>query len=209
MAASRFALYVLAVTLCVAVAAAAPQCKNPSPPPARGFQLDNFFGSWYEIARIQTAGGNMIQQFCVCTELIYTPANKTGGNASDASVNNSCRFKSAAGHWLNATSYLTMGGQSGGHWTESYVKGGGGVQASYNAIISGTDARGVDYYVEYDCSSGPFGDHEYCLHFLSRRPDGFDPDLLHQLVDNVTVGMGLNPEHRPLNMTMQNNGCWD
>jgi len=192
------------LVLALAAAASAQHCTGvTAPPPAPTFQLAAFFGSWYEIARIQTEGGNLVQQFCACTELIYTPtnANRTGGNASDTTVNNSCRFKSSKGFWLNATSYLTDGGSAGGHWQESYFKGGS--PASYNAIIAGTDARGVDYYVEFDCSGK-----EYCLHFLSRRPTGFDPALLAALVHNTTVTMDLNPQHRVLNMTMQEDGCW-
>ena len=84
----------------------------------------------------------------------------------------------------------------------------GGPQASYNAIIAGTDARGVDYYVEYDCSIGVLGASNYCLHFLSREPTGFDATLLAALVYNATQTMGLNPQNRVLNMTTQDDGCW-
>ncbi len=99
---------------------------------------------------------------------------------------------------------LTQGGAEGGHWIEQYFPG--GPAASYNIIIAGTDARGVDYAVEYDCSTGVFGDN-YCLHFLSREPSGFDPVLLDTLVQKTTVSMGLNPQNRPLNHTLQE-GCW-
>ena len=100
------------------------------------------FGSWYEIARIQTAGGNALQQFCACTQLIYSPT-PNAKNVSDTTVVNSCRFENSGGFFLNATSYLTEGGADGGHWVEQYFSG--GPEASYNAIIAGTDARGVPY----------------------------------------------------------------
>ena len=209
--------------------ASAQKCATPAPPPAASFDLSKcacgwpllsnpraapsspltpspraVFGAWFEIARIQTEGGNLIQQFCACTQLIYTPTpNAT--NASDGSVNNSCRFESPTGAWLNATSYLSGGGAKGGHWIEQYFPG--GPQASYNVIIAGTDARGVDYFVEYDCSVGILGQSNYCIHILSRQPTGFDQALLAALVQEAAVTMALNPEHRVLNITMQA-GCW-
>lgn len=39
--------------LCVAVAAAI-TCSKP--PPAQSFEVESFYGTWYEIGRIQTAG---------------------------------------------------------------------------------------------------------------------------------------------------------
>ena len=74
-------------------------------------------------------------------------------------------------------------------------------------IIAGVDSRGVDYFVEYDCSVGVLGQANYCIHILSRRPTGFDAALLAALVQEAAVTMALNPEHRVLNMTMQE-GCW-
>ena len=188
--------------------ALAQKCQTPAPPPAASYSLAKFWGSWFEIARIQTEGGNLIQQFCACTNIIYTPHNASAGaagNVSDTDVNNSCRFETAKGAWLNATSYLTQGGAAGGHWSEAYFPG--GPEASYNVIVAGTDARGVDYFVEYDCSIGVLGQPNYCLHFLSREPLGFDAALLAQLVQQTTGAMGLNPEKRVLNMTMQDEGA--
>lgn len=57
------------------------------------------------VAVAAAAGGNAIQQFCACTELIYTPSNDN--ITGDASIVNSCRFESPSGFYLNATSYLT------------------------------------------------------------------------------------------------------
>ena len=196
-----------ASALLLASSALAQKCATPAPPPSVNYSLSNFWGSWFEIARVQTEGGNLIQQFCACTNIIYTPHNASAGaagNASDTDVNNSCRFENAKGAWLNATSYLTQGGSAGGHWSEAYFPG--GPQASYNVIIAGSDARGVDYFVEYDCSIGVLGQSNYCLHFLSREPLGFDPALLKALVHQATVTMALNPENRVLNMTMQDQG---
>ena len=199
--------------LCVNVLMVTAQvCKTPSPPPADTFNLSSFWGNWYEIARIQTAGGNAIQQFCACTNLIYTPAaNTNSSDLSNTDVTNSCRFETASGFWLNASSYLIDGGAEGGHWVETYCPPGlsGCPLASYNVIIEGNDTRGVPYFVEYDCSTSIIGESNYCLHFLSREPLGFDTNLLQALIYNTTVLMKLNPENRVVNITMQDEGCWN
>ena len=62
-------------------------------------------------------GGSLIQQFCACTALVYTPDDSSGdGNAT---VVNSCRFLSPSGNYLNATSTLSNMGPAG-HWTEKF-----------------------------------------------------------------------------------------
>ena len=204
----RLFLFCLALNLMGVVDAQV--CKTPAPPPALSYSLSSFWGSWYEIARIQTAGGNAIQQFCACTNIIYSPAAK-GSNESDTDVNNSCRYETPSGFWLNASSYLIDGGTNGGHWVETYCPPGlsGCPLASYNVIIAGNDTRGVPYFVEYDCSTGILGESNYCLHFLSREPTGFDMNLLQTLIYNTTTLMQLNPENRVVNMTMQEQGCWN
>lgn len=82
-------------------AAAAQNCSAPPPSPAFNFSTMN--GAWYEIVRVQTAGGNALQQFCACTELIFSDdaGNKTRGNKD---VLNSCRFETPTGPFVNATS---------------------------------------------------------------------------------------------------------
>ena len=51
------------------------------------------------------------------------------------------------------------------------------------------------------------GAHNYCIHLLSRLPTNFPTDLLAEIIVETTVVLGLNPQLRPLNMTMQD-GCW-
>jgi len=204
-----------------------------APPPTKNFSLSAFPGPWFEIARIQTAGGAALQDWCACTELIYTPT--PGGSAGDLTTLNSCRFLEPTGFFLNATSYLENM-TTPGHWLERYCPT--CPAASYNIIMEGTDSRGVPYAVEYDCSDNAIFGNNYCLHYLSRQPEGFDPALLQQLVKTTTVdsawprprraprshaslharpppyprpllksAVGLNPEKRPLNVTRQA-GCW-
>lgn len=94
-----------------------------------------------------------------------------------------------------------------GHWLEAYCPLSDGCPpASYNIILDGTDANGTPYAVEYDCSNNALFGNNYCLHFLSRTPT-MDQGTLNKLLHQTTVVMGLNPENRPINMTMQS-GCW-
>jgi hypothetical protein len=128
-----------------------------APPPTKNFSLSSFPGPWYEIARIQTAGGAALQDWCACTELIYTPT--PGGNTGDLTTVNSCRFLGPTGFFLNATSYLENMTVPG-HWLEVYCPT--CPAASYNIIMEGTDSRGVPYAVEYDCSDNAIFGNNYC-----------------------------------------------
>lgn len=137
-----------AVLGCCAALALAQDCV--APPPAADFNFSSFSGSWYEIARIQTAGGAALQDWCACTELIYSPT--PSGAYGDLTTLNSCRFLTPTGFFLNATSYLAnMTKGDPGHWIERYCPT--CPPASYNIILDGVDARGVPYAVEYDCSN--------------------------------------------------------
>jgi hypothetical protein len=171
---------------------AAQNCN--APPPAKDFDFSKFSGAWYEIARIQTPGGAALQDWCACTELIYS--STPGGAYGDLTTLNSCRFLEPSGFFLNATSYLENMTQPG-HWLERYCPE--CPAASYNIILDGEDSRGVPYAVEYDCSNNALFGNNYCLHFLSRQPLGFDTQLLNSLVKQATQVMKLNPENRPLN----------
>ena len=84
----------------LALPAAAQNCT--APPPASSFDLTAFPGAWYEIARIQTPGGAALQDWCACTQLVYTAT--PGGAEGDLNTLNSCRFLSPEGFFLNATS---------------------------------------------------------------------------------------------------------
>lgn len=138
----------LLLLLAFAVFAAAQNCS--APPPAQDFALQDFSGAWYEIARIQTLGGALLQDWCACTQLVYTPT--PGGALGDLTTLNSCRFETPKGFFLNATSYLAnMSASAPGHWLERYCPT--CPAASYNIILDGTDDRGVPYAVEYDCSN--------------------------------------------------------
>ena len=200
-AASAAALLLLAQLARPAAAQATPNCTAPAP--SKDFVYPRMDGAWFEIMRVQTEGGNLLQQFCACTQLVFSDdaGNKTVGNKD---VLNSCRFETPAGAFINATSYLIDMGPTG-HWNEVYFPG--GPPASYNIILAGTDTRGVDWIVEYDCSNNAIFGNNYCIHLLSRAPTGFPQALLDEVIVETTIVMGLNPQLRPINMTMQE-GCW-
>lgn len=48
-----FLLFVLGACLLINIGI----CKCPNPPPAAKFDIHKYVGLWYEIAKIQTAGG--------------------------------------------------------------------------------------------------------------------------------------------------------
>lgn len=106
------------VSALLAAAAAVAQVCVPVPPVAP-FALPDYTGTWYEIGKIQTFGGAIFESSCVCTQLIVTPA-PPGGAPGDASVVNSCRDKTPAGEFINATAQLVNMGPPG-HWDETFL----------------------------------------------------------------------------------------
>jgi hypothetical protein len=106
----------------------------------------------------------LLQQFCACTALTYTPSASSPPPHSDgnATVLNSCRFETPSGFFINATSSLLDMGPPG-HWEESFFPGTPG--SSYNIILQGVDAEtGVEYAVEYDCiENALFGTNYWCV----------------------------------------------
>jgi len=74
-------------------------CK--APPPAANFTMAGYSGLWYEVGKIQTAGGAYFEKDCVCTTIdVKAVAGSTRG---DATAINSCRKLSPTGQFLNAT----------------------------------------------------------------------------------------------------------
>lgn len=72
-------------------------CKSPSP--AQNFTNQQYNGLWYEIGKMQTAGGAAFEKDCVCTTIDIKPKSGT----SDYTAINSCRKLSPTGNFLNAT----------------------------------------------------------------------------------------------------------
>ena len=168
--------------------------KCPVPPPAANYLNHSYLGTWYEIGRIQTAGGAIFQQSCVCTELLVNESNTPG---VDLSVTNSCRDKTPQGNFINATGGL-VNEREPGWYEEEFIPGLPTVNYTIIAI-------GENYSVEFDCGE-LFGVVNYCVHVLSRTPT-MNAGLLAELVRFANSTLDLNIYNLPLNMTNQT-GCW-
>ena len=166
----------------------------PVPPPASNYVNHTYTGTWYEIGRIQTAGGAIFQQSCVCTELLVNTSNTTG---VDLSVTNSCRDKTPQGNFINATGAL-VNERTPGWYEEEFIPGLPTVNYTIIAI-------GDNYSVEFDCGE-LFGVVNYCVHILSRTPT-MDPVLLAKLIFFANTTLNLNQYNLPFNTTNQT-GCW-
>ena len=173
-----------------AIAVTADKC--PVPPPAPNYVNHTYLGTWFEIGRIQTAGGAIFQQSCVCTELLVN-----NGTNVDLSVTNSCRDKTPEGSFINATGAL-VNEREPGWYEEEFIPGFPTVNYTIIAI-------GDDYSVEFDCGE-LFGVVNYCVHVLSRKPT-MDAGLLELLIDFANNTLDLNIYNLPFNTTNQT-GCW-
>ena len=116
------------------------QCLHP--PPASGLSRTaaEYHGTWYEIGKIQTAGGAFFESECVCTQLVVTPSTRPAAQPGDAAVLNSCRDKTPAGKFINATAQL-VNMSPAGHWDETFVPKALGVFVNYTVIMQGTDSE--------------------------------------------------------------------
>ena len=172
--------------------------------PQTDFQPKDYTGVWYEIGKVQTFGGAIFESSCVCTQLIVVPT--PGGKAGDSSVLNSCRDKTPAGAFINASASLVNMAPPG-HWDETFLPPSFGVFVNYTVIFSGSsDMSGSpeEYSVEYDCSGdGLFNN--YCIHILARKPT-MSKELTAKLVAD-SLALGLNTQGLPFNATHQE-GCW-
>jgi apolipoprotein D and lipocalin family protein len=166
----------------------------PVPPPAPNYVNHTYTGDWYEIGRIQTAGGAIFQQSCVCTELLVNESSLPG---VDLSVTNSCRDKTPNGAFINATGSL-VNQKEPGWYEEEFIPGLPTVNYTIIAI-------GDTYSVEFDCGE-LFGIVNYCVHILSRTPT-MDPALLAELIGFANTTLDLNIYNLPFNTTNQT-GCW-
>jgi apolipoprotein D and lipocalin family protein len=166
----------------------------PVPPPASNYLNHTYEGTWYEIGRIQTAGGAIFQQSCVCTELLVSNPNSTD---VDLVVTNSCRDKTPQGAFINATSSLVKE-RTPGWYEEEFIPGLPTVNYTIIAI-------GDTYSVEFDCGE-LFGTVNYCVHILSRTPT-MEPALLQELISYANKTLDLNIYNLPFNVTNQT-GCW-
>lgn len=178
------------------LSAGAQKCMHP--PPAPSFTPEKFQGTWYEIGKIQTWGGAIIEGSCVCTQVLIGDSTPAG-----LPINNSCRNKTPQGKFTNATGHLVQRqGLSAGAFEEDFSFG---TKANYTIIAM--DDEGEKYALEYDCEEEFFGLVEnYCIHLLSRTPT-FDPQLTQELFDEA-ISLGLNQQNLTMKLTEQTGCGW-
>ncbi|XP_078620692.1 apolipoprotein D-like isoform X1 [Branchiostoma floridae x Branchiostoma japonicum] len=193
---NRYTMLITVVALAVMAAlvpvTSAGQCVDAKP--GANFTNERYYGLWYEIGKIQTAGGAFFEKDCVCTNIAIKA--DPSGNEGDAIVTNSCRKNTPQGKYLNATAKLIQETVPG-IWQESFFPF--APTQTYTIIYIGDD-----YAVEYDCES-VFGLLNYCIHILSRKPTQ-DPGLTMKLLQG-SLDMGLNSEKLDYVQTLQE-GCW-
>jgi len=169
------------------------QCMFPRP--VEGFTQEWWEGTWFEIAKYQTAGGAIFEKDCVCTELkVYTSDDKY-------KCDNICRKKTPEGREITATATLTPDGTAG-HFKESFFPLAPAV--NYTIVLMG-ERDGDEYSVEYDCESNFLGTN-YCIHIFSRKPTMSESTLSYLL--EVIDQLELNMYDLDLQLTLQAN-CWN
>ncbi|XP_076467579.1 apolipoprotein D-like [Babylonia areolata] len=169
-------------------------CKAPSP--SANFTMQGYSGLWYEVGKVQTAGGAFFEKDCVCTTIDVEPVS--GSSRGDATAINSCRQLSPTGKFLNATGSLTDQAQPG-KWKEGFFFL--APKVDYTVIYLDDD-----FAIEYDCSS-MFGlITNYCIHIMARQPTA-DPTRVQGLLAFAQDQLGLNTQNLPFQPTKQE-GCW-
>lgn len=121
------------------ILAAAEEC--PVPPPSANFTMGALEGTWFEIGKVQTFGGALIEGDCVCTQLDYYPVDE-----NDAYVANICRDTTPDGELkvANATISPAEGGAPGA-FEEAFCPS----CPSVSYTIVALDGSSM---VEFDCS---------------------------------------------------------
>ena len=196
---SRGAL-LLGIICSLSVHLTAAQSSCVYAPPQAGFNPSYYNGTWYEIGRIQTAGGAIFQNTCACTALL---PNVIASNNYNGTVNNSCRFETPSGKGVNLVSTL-YGMRLPGQWIQVFSFP-FAPSVNYTILEHGVDpASNVEYSVEYDCGESFFGVN-YCIHVLARTPQ-ISKALQDSLIAKATA-YGINTQSLPFVATLQE-GCW-
>ncbi|KAK7503899.1 hypothetical protein BaRGS_00005022 [Batillaria attramentaria] len=188
--AGQLTLIVVCVTL-VHVAMGA--CKFP--PPFSNFTMQGYTGLWYELGKVQTAGGAFFEKDCVCTTIDVEPV--AGSTSGDASAANSCRKLSPTGEFLKTTGSLTDQ-VSPGKWKEGFFFL--APKVDYTVIYLDDE-----FAIEYDCSTLIGLYTNYCIHIMARHPQA-DPQRIQELL-SFAEGLGLNTANLDFQHTRQD-GCW-
>ncbi|XP_060570130.1 apolipoprotein D-like [Ruditapes philippinarum] len=167
-------------------------CQNP--PVAANFTANGYQGLWYEIGKMQTAGGAAFEKDCVCTTIDISPVK--GATNGDSTAINSCRKLAPSGDFLNATGNLVNEAVPG-HWKERFFPF--TPKADYRIIYLDDHLA-----IEYDCTSVLWMTN-YCVHLLARTPSISDTD--EKMLLDFANNLDLNKQNVPYQKTKQD-GCW-
>jgi len=160
--------------------------------PAANFTNNAYEGTWFEIAKYQTAGGAFLS--------VTASALKSKRQHSPLRRSTTARISPAAtrlrmGNISNATGRLYDEAPPG-KWMQKLM--------AFVPPVSYDRRDGVmageEYSVEYDC-----GGSNYCVHLSARKPT-MSSELLQHLL-GLVEDMKLNVHNLPLRVTNQT-GCW-
>jgi len=189
------------LVLCALVGfSAASQCRHP--PAAEGYTNEKYSGIWYEIGRIQTAGGAIFQTGAECTSAEFTP-NDGSEAFGDGNIHYSAREFGPHGPFNNVSGTLkALDKSQNGHFEQTLVILGIKTPAvDYNVVYLDDDAA-----IEYDCSPGAISLlTNYCIHVMSRTPT-MKQEKLDQLLAFADK-LDLNANKIEFNPTKQEE-CW-
>jgi apolipoprotein D and lipocalin family protein len=171
--------------------------KCRSPRGAEGFVKKSYEGTWYEIAKFQTAGGAFWERNCVCTSL------EVVDEKGQLQAHNKCRDTYPNGKLSEVIGTLTEDTSNPGHFKQKMFWFTPSID--YTIIFQGT-YKDEEYSVEYDCKESFFFGTNYCVHFLSRKPK-MSEELLNYLIERVNE-LELNSENLELVRT-KHEGCWN
>ncbi|CAH1789393.1 unnamed protein product [Owenia fusiformis] len=166
-----------------------PTCRFPAP--AKGFKPSMYQGRWYEVGKIQTAGGAVFQEGCHCT---YTEIEPVADNTEgEQTVANFCNKYGHDGEVSTIDGKL-FNMKRPGEWQQSFFPFVPPVD--YRIIV--IDDKGAEYAIEYDCGT-TLSVTNYCIHILSRTPT-LNEETVQMLLKKANE-MDLNPENLPFERT--------
>ncbi|UJR10915.1 hypothetical protein I4U23_015101 [Adineta vaga] len=188
---SRFYLLNL---LSIMLVYAWPDMPCRTPPPAANYTIEKYIGRWFEIGKIQTAGGAFFEKDCVCTHI---DVDQNSEDPSEVVVSNICNKKTFDGKLIIANGTLTsIRKPSDGRYNETIFPV--TVPVAYNIIVLQSD----EYSIEYDCIT-EYGFTNYCVHIQSRQPT-LNETILNNLLKFIEP-YNLNPKKLDFIRTKQMN----
>jgi apolipoprotein D and lipocalin family protein len=152
--------------------------KCPAPPAAASFNMEKLNGTWFEIGKVQTAGGALVEGDCVCTELVYAPVDE-----EHATVANICHDTTPDGKLKVANATIDQVDEAGA-FEERFCPTCPAVSYTIVELDEGS-------MVEFDCTANARGALQYCFHVMSREPT-MPPSTLVAL-QGLMDEYGLNP----------------